>query len=152
MNIGVIVYSETGNTLSVAKKLEQALKTAGHAVTLAKIEADRDPKTGVVTFKSKPAVDAYDTVIFASPVQAFSLARPMKLYLDQISSLSGKQAACFITKQLKPIWMGGSKAIRQITNACKAKDANIALTGIVRWSCADRDAQIDEVVQKLCAI
>ncbi|HOP12098.1 MAG TPA: NAD(P)H-dependent oxidoreductase [Oscillospiraceae bacterium] len=152
MNIGVIVYSETGNTLSVAKKLEQALKTAGHAVTLAKIEADRDPKTGVVTFKSKPAIDAYDTVIFASPVQAFSLARPMKLYLDQISALSGKKAACFVTQGLKKDWMGGSHAIRQIKSACKVKGADIALTGIVHWSCADHDVQIDEVVQKLSAI
>lgn len=152
MNIGLIVYSETGNTLSVAQKLEQALKTAGHAVTLAKIEADRDPKTGAVTFNSKPTVDGYDAVIFASPVQAFSLARPMKLYLEQICSLSGKKVACFITKQLKANWMGGTKAINQISAACKAKGADILQSGIIPWSIPDRETCIDEVINRLCAI
>jgi flavodoxin len=153
MKIGLIVYSETGNTLSVAQKLEQALKTAGHTVTLAKIEADKDPKTGMVSrLRSAPAVDAYDAVIFASPVQAFSLAKGMSVYLAQISSLSGKKAACFITKQLKANWMGGTKAIRQITAACKAKGADISQSGIVCWSSDSREAQIEDVVRKLSAI
>ena len=29
MNIGIIVYSQTGNTLSVAKKLEEKLSATG---------------------------------------------------------------------------------------------------------------------------
>ncbi len=153
MNIGLIVYSETGNTLSVAQKLEQALKTAGHTVTLEKIEADKDPKTGMVSrLRSAPAVDVYDAVVFASPVQAFSLAKGMSAYLAQISSLSGKKAACFITKQLKANWMGGTKAIRQITAACKEKGADVTLNGIICWSSENREAQIDEVVRRLSAI
>lgn len=152
MKIGLIVYSETGNTLSVAQKLEQTLKTAGHAVTLAKIEADRDPKTNAVTLKSTPAVDSYDAVIFASPVQGFSLAPGMKEYLTQISSLSGKKAACFVTQHLKKDWMGGSHANRQIAAACKAKGTEVLSSGIVHWSSETRDAQIGEVVRKLCAI
>jgi len=152
MKIGLIVYSETGNTMSVAQKLEQALKTGGHSVILAKIEADRDQKTGAVTLKSTPAVDAYDTVIFASPVQGFSLAKGMSMYLTQISSLSGKKAACFITKQLKANWMGGTKAIRQISDSCKEKGADICTSGIVHWGSNTRNAEIDDVVRKLCAI
>lgn len=152
MKIGLIVYSETGNTLSVAQKLEQALKTAGHSVTLAKIEADRDQKTGAVTLKSKPDISTYDAVIFASPVQAFSLAKGMGMYLSQISSLTGKKTACFITKQLKANWMGGTKAIRQISAACKEKGADICTSGIVHWGSDTRDAQIDEVIRKLSAI
>lgn len=152
MKIGLIVYSETGNTLSVAQKLEQALKTSGHAVTLAKIEADRDQKTGAIAFKATPAVDAYDVVIFASPVQAFSLAKGMGMYLAQLSSLSGKKVACFVTQHLKKDWMGGNHAIKQITAACKAKGADISQSGIVHWSSETRDAQIDEVIRKMCGI
>lgn len=37
MNIGMIVYSRTGNTLSVAEKLEARLSAAGHAVTLKRL-------------------------------------------------------------------------------------------------------------------
>ncbi len=152
MKIGLIVYSETGNTLSVAQKLEQALKTAGHAVTLAKIEADRDQKTGAIAFKSTPAVDAYDVVIFASPVQAFSLAKGMGLYLEQLSSLTGKKAACFVTQHLKKDWMGGNHAIKQITATCKAKGAQLSQSGIVHWSSETRETQIDDVIRKMSAV
>jgi flavodoxin len=152
MKIGLIVYSETGNTLSVAQKLEQSLKTAGHTVTLEKIEAERDPKTNAITFKSMPAVDTYEAVIFASPVQGFSLAPATKMYLSQISSLSGKKAACFITQHLKKNWMGGSHAVRQIASACKEKGTDICLSGIVHWSSDARDAQIEDAIRTLSAI
>jgi len=152
MNIGLIVYSETGNTLSVAQKLEQALQAAGHTVALEKVGVDKDPKTGAVTLKSTPAIEPYDAVIFASPVQAFSLAKAMNLYLSQIPSLSGKKAACFVTQHFKKACFGGNHAIRQIQSACKAKGADITLTGIVHWSAADREAQIDEVVRCLSAV
>ena len=39
MNIGIIVYSQTGNTLSVAKKLEEKLSLAGHSATLEQVKA-----------------------------------------------------------------------------------------------------------------
>lgn len=41
--------------------------------------------------KSAPDVSGYDAVIFASPVQAFSLAPVMKLYLSKLPSLAGKK-------------------------------------------------------------
>ena len=43
-------------------------------------------------------------------------------------------------------------AVRQITEACKAKNADIASSGIVHWSSASREAQIDEVIRCLSAI
>jgi len=85
-------------------------------------------------------------------VQGFSLAPATKQYLSQISSLSGKKAACFITKQLKANWMGGTKAIRQITAACNGKGADISLSGIICWSSEDREAQIEDVVRRLSTI
>jgi len=152
MKIGLIVYSETGNTLSVAQKLEEALKTAGHTVTISKIAAEKDSSGKVTKLLSAPAVGPYEAVIFASPIQGFSLSPVMKLYLSQISSLSGKKVACFVTQHLKKNWMGGSRAVRQITEACKAKNADIASSGIVHWSSASREAQIDEVIRCLSAI
>jgi flavodoxin len=110
MNVGIIVYSQTGNTLSVAQKLEGALKANGHAAGIARVEAG-----------STPDVSPYDLVIFAAPVQAFALAPAMKLYLSQISSLAGKKVCCFVTQQLKKAWLGGNHAVRQIQAACKGK-------------------------------
>lgn len=153
MNVGLIVYSQTGNTLSVAKKLEQTLQAAGHTVMLEQVEAvDRPPNSSApIQLKSAPDLSSYDVVIFASPVHAFSLAPAMKLYLSQISSLAGKKVSCFVTQQLKKAWMGGNRAIRQISTACQAKGAGIIASGIVNWSCSTRDEQIEELISRLSA-
>ncbi|MEL7609467.1 MAG: flavodoxin domain-containing protein [Bacillota bacterium] len=154
MNVGIIVYSHTGNTLSVAQKLEQALRANGHAASVARVESvHNDPRaSGPVKLKSAPDVDAYDAVIFASPVQAFSLAPVMKLYLSQVSSLEGKKVCCFVTQQLKKAWLGGNHAVRQIESACKGKGADIAVSGVVNWSGETRDRQIADIVGRLSAI
>ena len=151
MNIGIIVYSNTGNTLSVAQKLEQALISRGHTANIARVEsAHNDPRaSGFVKLESSPDVSAYEVVIIASPVQAFSLAPAMKLYLSQVSSLEGKKVSCFVTQQLKKAWLGGNHAIRQIKSLCREKGADIANSGIVHWSSDARNHQIDDIANKL---
>lgn len=154
MNVGIIVYSHTGNTLSVAQRLEEALKAAGHSTGIARVEpVNSDPRASApVALKSAPDISPYDAVIFAAPVQAFSLAPTMKLYLSQISSLAGKKVCCFVTQHLKKPWMGGKHAVRQITTACKAKGAEITASGIVNWSGEARQAQIDDLLAKLASM
>ena len=154
MNVGIIVYSYTGNTLSVAQKLEQALKGNGHAASIAKVEpVHNDPRSSApVKLKSAPDVSLYDAIVFASPVQAFSLSPVMKQYLSQVSSLAGKKVSCFVTQHLKKAWLGGNHAIRQIKSACKRKGAYITISGIVNWSGDSRDQQIGDLVSRLSAI
>ena len=73
MNVGIIVYSQTGNTLSVAQKLEQTLRANGHVASIARVDpVQNNPRaSGPVKLKSAPDVSVYDAIIFASPVQAF---------------------------------------------------------------------------------
>lgn len=155
MEVGIIVYSQTGNTLSVAQKAEIALKNAGHSVSIEKVEAvaDASPKPNApVQLKTAPDASPYDVLIFASPVHAFSLAPAMKSYLSQISDLSGKKVYCYVTQHLKKAWMGGNHALRQIAGACNSKGAKAQSCGIAHWSSNERDAQIDAIVGKLSAI
>ena len=154
MNAGIIVYSQTGNTMSVAEKLKQALEANGHAVNIERVEA-RDGDTGSpapVKLESAPDIAPYDLVIFASPVHAFSLAPAMKTYLSQISSFTGKKVCCFVTQQLKKAWMGGNRAVRQIKTICMSKGADIIASGVVNWSCNTRGEQIDDIVERFCQI
>ncbi len=147
MKIGIIVFSQTGHTLSVAERLAGALKAKGHEAEVARVEP-------VEAKPNSPAPDArpYDAVIFASPVQGFTLARVMQLYLSGISDLSGKKVSCFVTQHLKRAWMGGNRSVRIIAAACRAKGAEIDKSGIVHWSGADRDSQIASLVEKLSAL
>lgn len=153
MNVGIIVYSCTGNTMSVAQKLEQALRDRGHEASIVRVEpTHNDPRaSGPIKLKTAPAVSSYDAVIFASPVHAFSLAPVMKLYLSQVSSLAGKKVSCFVTQHLKQSWLGGNRAIRQIKAACKEKGGDIMASGIVNWSGRLRNQQIDDIVSRLSA-
>lgn len=153
MKVGLIVYSQTGNTLSVAQKLEEAIKAAGHTISIVRVEPESDKASGpVIKLKSVPDVSPYDVIIFASPVQAFSLAPVMKIYLSKISGLDGKKVYCYVTQQFKKAWMGGNRAVKQITAACKAKGADIISNGVVNWSSSIREEQISDIVKRFSTI
>jgi flavodoxin len=154
MRIGIITHSHTGNTLYVAQKLKDRLTEAGHSVNLEQVTAvNGDPKAAKnVELKDIPDVSQYDVLVFGAPVWAFSLSPVMKLYLSQVTSLNSKKIGCFATQQLRFRLLGGSNAINQMKKACQSKGGIIYETGIVNWSHKQREAMIEDVVQKLCRV
>jgi hypothetical protein len=50
---------------------------------------------------------------------------------------------------MKWSWIGGNRAVRQITEACRAKGADVISGGVVNWSGKDRDSQIDDIVRRM---
>ncbi|HNX14116.1 MAG TPA: flavodoxin [Oscillospiraceae bacterium] len=154
MNIGIFVYSQTGNTLSVAQKLEGTLRSIGHMVAIKNVKAVDDHPSSDASRKveTPPDISNFDTVIFAAPVQAFSLARPMKVFLAQIASLSGKKVYGFVTQGLKKPWLGGNRAIREITAACNLKGAELLASGIICWNSDTRESQINELTKRFTEI
>ena len=65
MKIGIIVYSQTGNTLKVAKRLEEKLSEEGHKVKLEeiKIVGEAGPGSRDIEFKNKPDIGSYDGML-----------------------------------------------------------------------------------------
>ena len=154
MKIGIIVYSQTGHTLSVAQKLKEKLLSAGHSASLEQVvsASEKPAVKGKAELKSIPDISEYDTLVFASPVQAFSLSSVMSAYLTQIPSLKGKKVACFVTQQLPRPWMGGNRAIAQMKAICKAKGIEVCETGIVNWGNKQREQMIEDVVKRFAAL
>jgi flavodoxin len=154
MNIGIIVYSQTGNTHSVALKLQEKLTAAGHSANIERVEVSGEARPGTKDFQltTKPAVDPYDALVFGSPVHGFSLSPAIKRYLEQIAPLQGKKVACLVTKQLPFYWTGGNRTINQMKKLCTAKDGTVCGSGIVIWSSARREQMITDVVEKLCSL
>ena len=150
MKIGIIVYSHTGNTNTVAEKIKEELITGGHSAEIERIEAEGEIKPGMkdIAFKSLPETDKYDAIIFGSPVQAFSLNPAMKSYLDQLDSLKGKMIACFVTKRLPGHFTGGNQAIRAMKVACKEKGGTVKQTAVVVWS-GSREETMKDIAQKI---
>lgn len=149
MKIGIIVYSQTNNTYSVAEKLQEKLAVAGNEVNIEKVipVGEVHPGSKNIKFENKPDVNEYDALIFGSPVQGFSLASAMKAYMEQMAPLQDKRIACFVTKKLPFNWTGGTRAIGQMKKICQAKGGIVYGTGIVVWN-KQRDEKIAEMVEE----
>lgn len=151
MNIGIILYSQSGNTLSVAQKLQEKLMATGHTVNIEQITVTGDVSPGKRQFEltAIPAVDPYEGLVFATPVQAFSLNPVMAAYLEQLPSLKEKKFACLITKHLPFSWTGGKQAIAKMKNICTAKGASFLGAEIVVWSGSRRQQNIAKSIESL---
>lgn len=154
MNAGIIVHSHTGNTLLVAKRVEEALLTQGHNVTIARVSAvNEEPNSKKpLVLKDKPDTKPYDYIILCAPVRAFSLSPVMKAYLLQLSSLQGKKLSCFVTQHLSKPWMGGNRAVKQMAHHIGRLDGTLLHTGIINWTNKTRSEQIERMTTAFCKI
>ena len=153
MEIAIIVYSNTGHTLKVARRLEEALAADGHAVRLKELETTervRMSNTDDVELKDNPSIEGYDALVFAAPVWGGKPASPMGRYLDQLSSLEGKKVACLATGVFPYGW-GRKQTTEQMEAVCEAKAATVCAVGSVGWWSFRRGRQIANVVERLRA-
>jgi len=151
MNVGIIIFSRTGNTLFVAEKVRDACIAQGHTAVIERIHAENeDPNSRLsVRLKSAPDPLRFDAVIFGAPVQGFSLSPIMKAYLAQLPQIKGKNVGCFVTQHFVKPWMGGNQAVKQIRTQCQSKGVDISKSGIVNWTSKLRGNQIAGVALKL---
>lgn len=149
MKIGIIVYSQTNNTLSVAEKLCDALVTSGAEAEIARVVVEGgDPKSGTpLKLIGAPDPNGYDALVFASPVQAFSLAQAMVLYLKQLPKFEAEKVLFFTTQHFKKPWLGANHAIKQAKAFIAAKGTAVTGTGVVHWTSEQREEQIQALVQ-----
>ena len=136
MNIGIILYSETGNTYSVSQKLKEKLIKTGHSVNIERLKVigKVNPGKKDIQFDSLPDIEPYDALVFGSPVQAFSLSSAMTAYLSQIKSLQDKKVAFLVTQFFPFPWLGGNRTIEQIKKSVNPREQLFAekqsLTGL----------------------
>ncbi|NLO48230.1 MAG: flavodoxin [Clostridiales bacterium] len=154
MNIGIIIYSHTGNTLSVGEKILNACRERGHTCSLKRITPENDDPNSKAPPRllSAPELSDFDAVIFGAPVHAFSLCPVMKAYLTQLKQLEGKKVCCYVTQQFSKPWLGGNRAIKQMLALIKSKGADTCATGIVNWSSKIREEQITGIAEKMSRI
>jgi multimeric flavodoxin WrbA len=150
LNIGIVVYSLSGHTLSVAMSLKEKLAAAGHTVTLERLEIVGPAKVSAErgALKTKPVIDPYDALVFCSPVRGGAPAPPMASYLQQIPSLHNKKVACLVTHFFPRAW-GANQTIALMKEACESKGATVCGSGSVRWFSLGRKRQISQVLDNL---
>ena len=135
MNIGIIVHSQTGHTLSVAHKLREQFLAAGHAVSIESVAASNDGETNAasIILTSKPKIDSFDMLVFGAPVRGLRLSPVMQAYLRQLPSLKGKYVSGFVTQFFPKPAMGGNQAMESLSEICRSKGAEITKSGIINW-------------------
>ena len=151
MNIGIIVHSQTGSTFAVATRLQEALSADGHTVSLERVRASGPmrPRAKDVPLENRPAVDAYDALVFGAPVWGGMPASPMTSYLEGVPSLQGKQVACLMTHFFPAGW-GGKQAMSRMEAICTSKGATVCASGSVSWLCLlSRKRRIAELIDDL---
>lgn len=150
MNIGIIVHSHTGHTLSVAGKLREKLAADGHTVTLEQVEPAGPVKPSATSaeLKTRPAVDPYDALVFGSPVWGGHMSAPMTSYMEQIPSLEGKKVVCLVTRFFFRGW-GADQTIALMQKVCESKGGTVCGSGSVRWLSLNRKRQIAREVDRI---
>jgi flavorubredoxin len=150
VHIGIIVYSRTGHTLSVAKRLQEKLSAAGHTVTLEQLEISGPVRLGAASteLKAKPAIAPYEALVFGSPVQGGVPVAPMMSYLRQISSLEGKRVGCLVTGFFPAAW-GRDQTVAQMSEICRSMGATVCGGESVGWFSLRRKQQITRAVDSL---
>ncbi len=151
MKIGLVIYSQTGNTRTVANNIAEKLSSNGHDISIEEIsiEGKTPAQPGQFELVNIPDINNYEALIFGAPVQAFSLNPVMIEYLKQVTSLANIDVACFVTKQIPLLWFGGTGAISKMNNLCKTKGANIIGTNIVVWAQKKRSRSIETCVNSI---
>jgi NAD(P)H dehydrogenase (quinone) len=152
MKIGIIFYSLSRHTLSLARTLQQSLVESGHSVSLSQLETTQlkiAQQTAVL--KSIPPVDGYDLLVLACPVHGGRAAAPMQAFLEQCPTLRGKKVACLVT-QVFPHWLGGDQTLAAMQAFCESKGASVLTTGSVSWYSFTRRRQIEAIIAKLKSV
>jgi len=108
MKIGIIFYSRTGNTRSIAKLLENKFKEEKADADLVEIEHVKKPgffKAGKAAMKQQelPIKNAnfdlkkYDFIIAGTPIWAGRPSPYVKTFMNKAENVKGKKGAFFLT-------------------------------------------------------
>jgi hypothetical protein len=154
MNVGIVVYSWSGNTLTVCEKLKEKLAANGHSVVLAELQLEGERARGSREFKlgKLPDLTPFDGLVFGAAVEAFSLSPVLTEYLGRVETLRGTKVGCLVTQQFPYAWLGGNRAIRQMKRLCRAKEANVVGSAVVNWAQSRRAQTVREAVDGLAAL
>ncbi len=115
--IGIIFYSRTGNTKSVASLLADTLREKQAAVDMIEIEAVKKPgflSAGRAAMKQQQLpikntdvdLGKYDTVIVGSPTWAGCPVPFIATFFSSAKNIKGKKVSVFITGGGKPEYQG----------------------------------------------
>jgi flavodoxin len=143
MKNALIVYSKTGNTLAVAKRLNEVLDYELLCITA----LSDDPNQTFVSLVDTPDVSVYPHIIFAAQTHAFRLSKVMQAYLNQIENLKGKTVDLLVTHYFPFAFLGGNQTIKQMKKMVELKGGVVEKTFCINWRSKKREQTIISMLE-----
>jgi NAD(P)H dehydrogenase (quinone) len=153
MKIGIILYSSTGHTRTVAYRLVSSLSNNGHQVEIVPLEPDSEMNFTVehVELKRIPDVSKFNALVLASPVIGDHINAPMASFLEASPPLEGKKIILMATHFFPHAW-----GCRQMFRAMRTHHALIGSEvigqGDVIWLGFNRRRRTDKMVEHLTSL
>ncbi len=134
MKVAIISYSFSGNTKRACLFLMKKITEKNIDAVSFDLKPEQEEKNFLLQcrdafHKNKVAIknpgldlNAYDFIIFASPVWAFTFAPSLRTYLESMEKLNDKKCACFLTYGSG---MGKGKALTELEGLLKGKGGRI---------------------------
>ncbi|MBD3322077.1 MAG: flavodoxin [Chitinivibrionales bacterium] len=151
MNIGIIVYSQTGHTVAVARAVADILRKKGHDVDiqLLRTKGAVKPRNSGFTIVNPPELDEFDALIFGTPVWAFTAAPVVIKFLKSIETLKGKKTLPFAVKGLPFNWTGGNQAINRMTEMLVLNGADVCEGEIVHYGIKPNEEKMQALASRI---
>lgn len=149
MKIGIIVYSYTNNTLSIAKELESGLSKRGYDIELKSVKAQNEnPNATSYHLVNVPSIEDYDAIIFATCVRGFDCAPILKEYIQSLKTLRNKKVAGFVSQFFPFDAMGGNQSLNTLENLVLQKGAELYKLGSIHTKFRNKEKQIIKMINQ----
>ncbi|MGE3062642.1 MAG: flavodoxin family protein [bacterium] len=153
----IIVHSETGNTKLFAEEIKKAIEKKGLECGITQIETDApmrnyNPSKQVLNIINLPEVEGYDYVLLGGPVMAFSANAAVMKCIRDLKSLKGRKFIPFVTQHLPFPFLGGTNAIRMMSNEAKKSGAEVLEGGIINIAWHDYKTEMKIKAEKIASL
>ena len=145
MKILILVYSKTGNTVSVIERLLPLLEKK-HKVTLLRVSEAGD---GTIVENIPADISVFDHVLVATPVQGFMPSAAILSALNLITSFADKHVDILLTQYFRWAALGGNQSIKRLKTIINEKHGHVRHATIVNWSSRKREQQIVAALELL---
>lgn len=152
MKAAIVIHSQSGHTVVLAKAIAELLRKAGHEVDieLLRVRGKATPGARNFEIRNSPDVSPYDVLLVGGPVWGFSASPVIMRFLGELTSIKGKRAAPFVTMGFPHRALGGARALKKMTESLELSGAEVMEGEAVFYFFRRNQERIDAAAQRIC--
>jgi NAD(P)H dehydrogenase (quinone) len=154
MKIGIIIYSMSGHTVTIAKAIAERFRKENHDVDIKLLMVTGMTHPGSKRFSicnmpESEEIDEYDALVFGGPVWLFKASPVILKFIGWLEKLDGKSVTCFVT-QLSP-WpsFGGYQALKSMNDRLKASGGAILPGESIQYFFGSNKQKLNDTLERI---